>query len=143
MRRFSSYGPVDWLLKDAPRRRTDLRIYEAVYHFNLYMYLKQFFRDKGGQVFPEFPTGNGKVDLLVRYGGRLYALELKSFKDLFAYRKALERAAEYAVQLGLDRIHLILFIEEIGDEDRRRLESPYEDAESGVTVEPLFVETGR
>jgi len=38
---------------------------------------------------------------------------------------------------------LILFIEEIGDEDRRRLESPYEDAESGVTVEPFFVETGR
>lgn len=48
-----------WLLKDA-LRRADLRVYEAVFHFNLYMYLSEFLRGRGGQVFPEFPTGNGQ-----------------------------------------------------------------------------------
>ena len=76
----------EWLLRDAPRRKIDLRIFEAVFHFNLYMYLKAFFQDIGGDVFPEFPTGNGKVDLMIRRAGKLYALELKSFKDRYAYK---------------------------------------------------------
>ncbi len=84
----------DWLLRDDPRRKTDLRIFEAVFHFNLYMYLKSFFQDMGGAVFPEFPTGNGKIDILIRRDGTLYALELKSFKNRYAYRQAIERAAQ-------------------------------------------------
>ncbi len=51
----------EWLLKDAPRR-ADMRIYEAVYHFNLYSYLKELLETRGGKVFPEFPTGNGKIN---------------------------------------------------------------------------------
>ncbi len=132
----------DWLLKNAPRRKTDLRIYEAVFHFNLYMYLAAFFRDKGGEVFPEFPTGNGKIDLLVQYGEMLYALELKSFKDRYAYKKALSRAGEYAVQLGLEQIYLIFFIETIDNENRQRFAAVYHDDASGVSVAPIFVETG-
>ncbi len=131
----------DWLFKNAPRRKTDLRIYEAVFHFNLYMYLDAFFRDKGGYVFPEFPTGNGKIDLLIQYGKVLYALELKSFKDRYAYHEALSRAAKYAVQLGLDRIYLIFFIETIDKENRQRLAAVYHDDASGVSVAPIFVET--
>ncbi len=37
-----------WLLKDAPRRARDLRVYEAVYHFNLYMYLSRFLQPYEG-----------------------------------------------------------------------------------------------
>jgi hypothetical protein len=132
----------DWLLRDAPRRKTDLRIFEAVFHFNLYMYLKAFFQDKGGDVFPEFPTGNGKVDLLIRRGENVYALELKSFKDRYAYKQALVRAAEYGSQLGISRIFLVFFIESIDAENRRELESHFAAEESGVTVVPFFVETG-
>ncbi len=132
----------DWLLRDAPRRKTDLRIFEAVFHFNLYMYLKAFFQDKGGDVFPEFPTGNGKVDLLIRRGGKVYALELKSFKDRYAYKQALVRAAEYAVQLGIPRIYLVFFIESIDVENRRELELDFTAGESGVSVIPFFLETG-
>ncbi len=132
----------DWLLRDAPRRKTDLRIFEAVFHFNLYMYLKSFFQDMGGAVFPEFPTGNGKIDILIRRDGTLYALELKSFKNRYAYRQALERAAQYAVQLGIDRIFLIFFIESIDEKNRRELETAIRDDATGVVVEPIFVETG-
>ncbi len=132
----------DWLLKDAPRRKTDLRIFEAVFHFNLYMYLKVFFQDKGGDVFPEFPTGNGKVDILIRRAGKLYALELKSFKDRYAYKLAIHRSAEYAIQLGIQNIFLIFFIESIDEENRRELETPRRDDGTGVDVQPIFVETG-
>ncbi len=132
----------DWLLKDAPRRKTDLRIHEAVFHFNLYMYLKSFFQDKGGDVFPEFPTGNGKVDILIRRAGKLYALELKSFKDRYAHKLAVNRAAEYAVQLGIREIYLVFFIESIDEENRLALEAPRLEGETGVAVRPIFVETG-
>ncbi len=132
----------DWLLKDAPRRKTDLRIQEAVFHFNLYMYLKSFFQDKGGEVYPEFPTGNGKVDILIRRAGKLYALELKSFKDRYTYRLAVNRAAEYAIQLGTRELFLIFFIESIDAENRLALEAPHREGEAGVEVRPIFVETG-
>lgn len=132
----------EWLLKDAPRRKTDLRIHEAVFHFNLYMYLKSFFQDKGGDVFPEFPTGNGKVDILIRRAGKLYALELKSFKDRYAYKLAIHRSAEYAIQLGINKIFLIFFIESIDDENRTALETLQRDDGTGVEVQPIFVETG-
>jgi len=56
-----------------------LRIYEAVFHFHIYSYLASFFRSYDGVVQPEFPTGNGKIDLLIRHGGQLFGLELKSF----------------------------------------------------------------
>ncbi|MFP4031934.1 MAG: AAA-like domain-containing protein [Desulfococcaceae bacterium] len=132
----------DWLWKGAPRRKTDLRIYEAVFHFNLYMYLESFFQDKGGKVFPEFPTGNGKIDLLIRHGEQRYAMELKSFKDRHAYKQALVRAAEYAAHLDLERIFLILFIESIDDGNRERLEVVFQDEATGAEVVPFFVETG-
>jgi hypothetical protein len=131
-----------WLFKDAPRR-ADLRLYEAVYHFNLYMYLAQFMRTYDGQVFPEFPTGNGKVDLIIRYAGRRYVVEVKSFSTQHSYRKALGQAARYAQQLGLDEITLALFIDiQVDDANRAKYEAVYEDAETGVTVHPVFVETG-
>ncbi len=47
-----------WLFKAVPWR-TDKRIFEAIFHFNLYSYLHQFLKSPGGQVIPEFPTGNG------------------------------------------------------------------------------------
>ncbi|MCP4132738.1 MAG: hypothetical protein GY754_17365, partial [bacterium] len=84
----------DWALKDAPRR-SDMRIYEAVFHFNLYMYLNGFLKGKGVQVLPEFPTGNGQIDILLKYKDRLYGIELKSYTDQTGYTKALTQAARY------------------------------------------------
>ncbi len=130
-----------WLLKDAPRR-TDLGIYEAVYHFNLYMYLHQFLRGYDGQIFPEFPTGNGQIDLLVQYAGERYALELKSYTTPTEYKKALTQAARYGKQLHLAEISLVVFVNSIDEAHRTKYEEIYHDATTGVTVTPIFVETG-
>ncbi|MFQ5616458.1 MAG: hypothetical protein ACE5GO_08370, partial [Anaerolineales bacterium] len=143
LRRYERYLKMNhsWLLKDAPRR-ADLRIHEAVYHFNLYMYLKSFLQGYDGQVFPEFPTGNGKIDLIIRYSGRVYGLELKSYTSHRKYRAALPKAARYGRQLGLDEITLAFFVEVIDETNREKYEAIYHDDETGVTVRPVFVATG-
>ncbi|MFN8490761.1 MAG: AAA-like domain-containing protein [Caldilineaceae bacterium] len=132
----------EWLLKEAPRRTTDLRIFEAVYHFNLYMYLARFLQSYGGWVTPEFPTGNGKLDLLIQYAGQRYGLEVKSFSDEYEYQKALKQAAHYGHQLHLAEITLLLFVEAVDDENRRKYEAHYTAPVTSVLVQPIFVTTG-
>ncbi|MDM8530035.1 AAA-like domain-containing protein [Anaerolineales bacterium HSG25] len=131
-----------WLLKNAPRRREDLRIYEAVYHFNFYMYLAQFFQEYPVRVNPEFPTGNGKIDLLIDYEGIRYGLEVKSFGNQRAYKKGLVQAANYGHSLGLSEIWLVLFIEAVDEVNQKRFEVGYTDPETGVQVHPQFVQIG-
>ena len=131
-----------WLFKDAPRRSTDLRIFEAVYHFNLFMYLSRFLENHRGQVTPEFPTGNGKLDLLVQYAGQRYGLEGKSFADQTEYQRSLRQAADYGRQLGLTTMSLLLFVEAVDEQNRQKYEAPYQDPATGVRVEPTFVATG-
>jgi len=130
-----------WLFKNAPRRN-DLRVYEAVFHFNLYAYLHEFLRGKSGRVFPEFPTGNGKIDLLIKYNNIAYGIELKSFSDHTAYRQALEQAAHYGKQLRLPEIFLVTFVESIDEENSKIYEKDYYDPGTDVTVKPLFIRTG-
>jgi hypothetical protein len=139
------------VLKNAPRRE-DLRVYEAVFHFHLYLYLTSFFRSYETQVQPEFnvagdvtsfPTGNGSIDLLIRHAERLFGLELKSFADQRQYRKALTQAAKYRKQLGVLEIWLVLFIETVDDKNRKQFEADYTDSQTGVIVHPVFVQTGK
>ncbi len=128
-------------LINAPRRH-DMRIYEAVFHFNLYSYLSRFIRRFKGEIYPEFPTGNGKIDLILKYAGKIYGIELKSYTDNREYKTAAKQAAHYGKQLGLEEISLIFFIESIDDENRKKYEVDFYDEETRVKVMPIFVETG-
>ncbi len=130
-----------WLLEDAPRRK-DLRIFEAVFHFSFYRFLYDFLGTRDAVVYPEFPTGNGQIDLLVIYRGARYGVELKSFTSESEYYHALEQAARYGKQLQLPEISLISFVEYVSEETRRKYEVDTVDKASGVTVIPIFVETG-
>ncbi|MCP4396982.1 MAG: hypothetical protein GY801_06740, partial [bacterium] len=132
----------DWLLKDAPKRK-DLRIYEAVYHFCLYRYLCDFLGTKHARVYPEFPTGNGKIDLIIRYHDHTYGLELKSYTDETGYKEALQQAAKYGKEYGFPQVWLLSFVEYVDDATRQKYEKKYVDRDTGVGVMPLFVETGR
>ncbi len=122
--------------------RGDLRVYEAVFHFHIYLYLTRFLSSYKAQVQPEFPTGNGQIDLLIRHGGQLFGLELKSFADQRSYCDALVQAAKYGQQLKVTEIWLVLFIESVDESNRQRFEVDYTDDETGVIVHPQFVQTG-
>src|SRR5262249_43349539 len=80
LKRLPGRGIDPW--KGQPRRK-DLHLTEAVGHFHLYAWL----RDAIGRrcvISPEFPTGNGKVDLVVRTReGQVGLIEVKSFVDMF------------------------------------------------------------
>jgi len=143
MKRYDMYFKEnkEIVLKNAPRR-SDLRVFEAVYHFNLYMYLSRFVTRFGGEVYPEFPTGNGKIDLIVNYAGKTYGIEVKSYTDKPMYLNALKQAASYGRQLKLKEISLIFFTESIDDENKKKYETDFDDPETGVKVMPIFVQTG-
>lgn len=143
IRRFEVYLKKNrkWLLKDAPRRK-DMRLFEAVYHFSLYRFLCDFLGSEQARVWPEFPTGNGAVDILIQYQGRLYALELKSYTDARGYQTALAQAGRYGKQLGLARICLVFFVESVDAAIRQQYEKRHRDPENQVEVMPVFVETG-
>jgi len=130
-----------WLLKDAPRRK-DLRIFEAVYHFNLFMYLHNFLTPKNASIYPEFPTGNGKIDIIIKYAQQTYGIEIKTFTDEGGYKTAISQAARYGLNLSLSEISLIFFVEYIDDSNRLKFETDYFDEETSVVVLPVFVATG-
>jgi alpha-galactosidase len=106
------------------------------------MYLFSFMDRRKGKVYPDFPTGNGKIDLVVHYQGQVYGIELKSYTDEFSYRQALKQAARYGQQLQLEEITLVFFVEYIDETNRNKYEVVYQDQDTHVLVTPVFVATG-
>jgi len=122
--------------KNVPRRKTDMKIYEAIYHFNLFRYLYDLLKSRGVEVVPQFPTGNGKIDLILKYRGQIHALELKSFKDMYAHEKGIEQAAEYGRRMGLKEVAFLVFVE-LSEEEAKQLEKEVD--KNGVKVAVLPV----
>jgi hypothetical protein len=94
--------------KDQPRR-ADLHFTEAVGHFHLYAWLHAAI-GRRCVTSPEFPTGNGKVDIHIRCREKKGIIEIKSFVDMSETRKAIQQAAAYAGSLGLSSVTLALFV---------------------------------
>jgi len=105
--RLREAGRNPW--KEQPRRKTDLHLTEAVGHFHLYAWLQDAIGDLC-IVSPEFPTGNGKVDIHIRCEGREGIIELKSFRNVTVLRRDRGKAAGYAKSLGLDSITMAVFV---------------------------------
>ena len=94
--------------KDQPRR-TDLHYTEAVGHFHLYAWLKEAVDDIC-VISPEFPTGNGKVDIHIRCKNTEGIIEVKSFRSPAKTKEAVIQAAAYAKSMGLNSVTLALFV---------------------------------
>lgn len=92
--------------KEQPRRKIDLHLTEA---FHLYAWLKDALTDLA-VVSPEFPMGNGQVDLHIRYGNQVGLIEVKSFKRTTTLKKDRAQSARYAKSLGLAQVTLAVFV---------------------------------
>lgn len=110
--RLKARGLNPW--KDQPRR-TDLHLREAVGHFHLYFWLYHALSSRCA-ISPEFPTGNGSVDLHLRCGDQQGVIEVKSFRDQAELERSKAQAAAYAQQLDLPSVTLALFVP-VEDED--------------------------
>ena len=105
--RLKGKGINPW--KEQPRRKTDLQLTEAVGQFHLYAWLKEAI-GRRCVVSPEFPTGNGKVDLHLRCGEKRGIIEVKSFVDAYQAKEARGQAAQYAKELGLAKVTVAMFV---------------------------------
>ena len=106
LRRLKQRGQDPW---KEQARRGDLNLTEATGHFHLHAWLAEAVRGRSA-VIPEFPTGNGKVDLLVRGEGGEAVIEVKSFRALHELPRAREQAARYAKGRGLGAAVVALFV---------------------------------
>lgn len=121
-------------------RRTDLHPTEAVGHFHLYAWLRKILEDLC-VVSPEFPTGNGKVDLHLDCGDKTGIIEVKSFKSLTKTELAKRQAAAYAKSLSLGRVTIALFIPMEHEEALKRLSD--ETDIDGVKVSVVAIGWGK
>jgi hypothetical protein len=94
--------------KDQPRR-ADMHYTEAVGHFHLYAWL-QAAVGRQCVISPEFPTGNGKVDIHLNCDGKKGIIEVKSFINVSEVSNAQLQAAAYSRKLGLNAVTLVLFV---------------------------------
>jgi hypothetical protein len=105
--RLKAQGINPW--KEQPRRKTDLHLIEKVGHFHLFSWLKEVL-EKRCVVSPEFPTGNGQVDIHLSCDKRRGIIEVKSFVDSYRIEYDQDQAADYAKNLGISSVTIALFI---------------------------------
>jgi len=66
--------------------------------------------DSQCSVMPEFPTGNGKVDLHLLYDNNMKGLiEVKSYVNAYKLKIAMNQAAEYAKQTNHHEVTIAMF----------------------------------
>ncbi len=106
LRRLKARGIDPW---QGQPRRADLRLTEAVGHFHLYAWLLNAL-GRRASVSPEFPTGNGKVDLVVRSRHGMGVIEVKSFVDMYELGRGYAQTAGYAKKLGLSEATMVVFV---------------------------------
>jgi hypothetical protein len=121
--------------KDQPRR-TDLHYTEAVGHFHLYAWMKQAIEDVC-VISPEFPTGNGKVDLHLKCRDKLGIIEIKSFRSHAGTQNGILQAASYARNLNLNSVTLALFVPVDDEAVLAKLSGEHQN--EGVTVTVMAI----
>jgi hypothetical protein len=106
LKRLKAKGIDPWI---GQPRRQDLHYTEAVGHFHLYAWLLNAMIGYKCSITPEFPTGNGKVDLMIRMGDQMAVMEVKTFPSKAEMASSRKQAAGYATKLGLTTSTLVVF----------------------------------
>ncbi len=96
------------------------RFHTPCQHFHLYNWLCAAV-GKQCVVSPQFPTGNGTVDLVLRWEAHVGVIEVKSFVNMYELGQGQKQAAEYAVKLGLSAATLAVFVPVTDEEVLRKL----------------------
>lgn len=81
---------------------------ESAHHLLLMAYLQRVV-NAGGDIIREMAVGNGRIDILVRFGTQEYALELKIKRRNHTIEDGKKQLSEYLDTLGLKEGYLVIF----------------------------------
>ena len=93
----------------------------------------------GGSLEREYAVGSGRMDVLMRFGSQMLAMELKVWRDKRRdpLNEGVEQLDEYLSRLGLDSGWLMIFDQRTGQppvEERTTSESAQSPAGRSITV---------
>jgi len=123
--------------KEQPKR-ADLNIYESGGYFHLYHWLMNAL-SRRCSVSPEFPTGNGRVDIHLRCNNKEGIIEVKSFRDMHILEQSIVQASEYAKKLNLHSIVLVVFLTGVEEDEVMQLKVERVVEGIKVYVEPVLI----
>ena len=118
------------IFKDQPAC-IDLKPREAIGHFHLYAWLLDVI-GRYCMITPEFPTGNGQIDIHIKCNNKCAILEIKSFKDLRQIKLAKDQSKKYAAKLGYKKVTIVVFISDANKEILQQISSS--DIIDGINV---------
>jgi len=81
---------------------------ESAHHLLLMAFLQRVV-NAGGEINREMAVGNGRIDLLVKFGKQEFALELKIIRDKYTIEDGKEQLGRYLDRLGLNKGFLVIF----------------------------------
>jgi uncharacterized protein YjlB len=81
---------------------------ESAHHLLMMAFLQRIV-NSGGEITREMAVGNGRIDLLVKYGAQRAAVELKIKRGNQSLEKARKQLSNYLDRLGLMEGYLVVF----------------------------------
>jgi hypothetical protein len=81
---------------------------ESAHHLLLMAFLQRVV-NAGGEIIREMAVGNGRIDMLVKFGKQEFALELKIIRDKYTIEDGKEQLGRYLDRLGLNKGFLVIF----------------------------------
>jgi type II secretory pathway predicted ATPase ExeA len=81
---------------------------ESAQHLILMAFLQRVV-NSGGEIIREMAVGNGRIDLLVKFGKQEFALELKIKRDSYTVADGKKQLGRYLDRLGLNEGFLVIF----------------------------------
>lgn len=82
---------------------------EGAWHYSLDGFINFFVEQLGGDTFVETPTGRGRTDLMILYGGRKTIIETKIFLTLQRFEQGKQQLADYLTTEGLTEGYYVVF----------------------------------
>ena len=126
------------IYKGIEARRRDGRIYEHIYHFYLYTWLFEVLKDYGIRVIPEFPLGNGRIDIVLKdKKENISIIEVKSFTNMIKLRRGEEQLESYAKKVRAKESLMALFVGFDEEKYLKTLTEEYEKDSIKFYIEPI------
>ncbi len=93
---------------------------EFVGQYLLMSYLDMFVLEIKGFIYPEVPTGRGRMDIIILHNGRKYVIETKLWRGEKIFMEEKKQLAKYLDKEGVDEGYYVIFDHRIRDAEEKK-----------------------